>query len=106
MAATLLACMSKFDNRLHRRSNICGVTRKRIFKSPNAAMQFVAGLGTECDAPMMRAYQCLRCGGYHLTSREYDPARRSEDYERHRRNVIPHESAKLSPEIRKSRDFT
>lgn len=54
-----------------------------MFKSPNEAMQFVASLGDDCNAPMMRPYHCFRCGGYHLTSREYDPVRRYEDYKRH-----------------------
>jgi hypothetical protein len=95
MAATLLACMSKFDRRLQRRSNICGVTRKGIFKSADAAMMFAADLGSKCNLPVMISYHCLRCGGYHLTSQEYDPVRRSKDYELHERNVVPDESAKF-----------
>ena len=74
--------MSKFDRRLRRATAICGVTRKRMFRSPNAAMQFVASLGAECDAQVMRSYHCFRCGGYHMTSQEYDPVRRYEDFKR------------------------
>lgn len=77
--------MSKFDPRRVSAVNLCGVTRKRIFKSPSAAMQFVAELGSECNAPLMRAYHCLRCGGYHLTSWGYDPGKRYEDYQQHQR---------------------
>lgn len=75
--------MSKFDRRLKARVEKCGITGKRMFKSAFAAMQFVTELGSECNASMMRPYHCLRCGGYHLTSQEYDPSRRYEDYQRH-----------------------
>ena len=75
--------MSKFDRRLRRTVAICGITRKRMFRSPNAAMQFVASLGTECNASVMRPYHCVMCNSYHLTSREYDPTKRKADYEGH-----------------------
>jgi hypothetical protein len=75
--------MSKFDRRFKRSVDRCGVTGKRMFKSPNAAMQFVSSLGTECNAPTMRAYHCFQCGGYHLTSHAYDPVKRYADYKRH-----------------------
>ena len=75
--------MSKFDRRLKRTVAICGITRKRMFRSPNAAMQFVANLGDDCNALTMREFQCLYCGGYHLTSRNYDPSRRFADFRRH-----------------------
>lgn len=75
--------MNNFDRRLRQRKEICGVTRKRMFKSPNAAMRFVFGLGKECNAPNMRAYYCYRCGGYHLTSQEYNSSRRYADFKRH-----------------------
>lgn len=64
--------MSKFDRRLKRPVNRCGITGKRLFKSPKAAMQFVANLGADCNAPMMREYHCPLCGGSHLTSRDYE----------------------------------
>ena len=79
--------MSKFDRRLKRPVNRCGITGKRMFKSPKAAMQFVANLGTDCRAPMMREFQCLYCGGYHLTSQEYDRDRRRADYRRQQQHV-------------------
>jgi hypothetical protein len=75
--------MSKFDRRLKRPVNRCGITGKRLFKSPQAAMQFVANLGADCNAPMMREYHCPLCGGFHLTSRDYEPSRRSADFQRH-----------------------
>jgi hypothetical protein len=50
--------MNKFDRRQQQRVDKCGATRKRRFKSMNAAMQFVADLGDECNAPHMRAYHC------------------------------------------------
>ena len=75
--------MSKFDPRFVRPVPKCGATGKRMFKSPNGAMQFIATLGAECNAPAMRPYHCFRCGGYHLTSQEYAPARRYGDYKRH-----------------------
>ena len=79
--------MSKFDRRLRRRVDKCGVTGKRMFKSAGAAMQFVADLGTECNAPFMRSYHCIRCGAFHLTSQEYDPARRYVDFQRHQQSA-------------------
>ena len=79
--------MSKFDRRLKRTTNLCGVTRKRMFRSPNAAMHFVAELGSECGAPLMRPYHCLFCNSFHLTSQEYDPAKRMAAYERHRQEA-------------------
>jgi len=75
--------MSRFDPRFKRPVDRCGVTGKRMFKSPNAAMDFVSGLGAECDAPTMRAYHCGHCNSYHLTSREYDLAKRRADYQWH-----------------------
>ena len=75
--------MSKFDPRRMRPVNKSGVTGKRMFKSENAALQFFASLGTECNALLMRAYHCVQCNSYHLTSREYDPAKRRADYCRH-----------------------
>ncbi len=79
--------MSKFDPRFKRPVDRCGVTGKRMFSSPNAAMQFVANLGEECNAPTMRAYHCVQCNSYHLTSREYDPAKRRADYYRHLQQI-------------------
>jgi hypothetical protein len=76
--------MSKFDPRIKTSVQICGVTRKRIFKSPHAAMQFV----TECKTPFMREFHCIFCSGFHLTSKEFDPARRYRDYLRHKQDIL------------------
>jgi hypothetical protein len=60
----------KYDPRtskeLHPR---CGVTRKRIFKSCEAALMVAGELSTD-DGRIKpnRAYKCQYCGGWHLTS--------------------------------------
>ena len=86
----------KFDRRSKRRAAICGVTRKRMFKSPKSAIQFVAELGADCKAPVMRAYPCLFCGEYHLTSQEYDRSRRYTDFQRDQQQHVATRTAKSS----------
>ena len=46
----------------------CGPSGKRMFKSYDAAIQFITGLGPEMRAEFMRAYRCQFCGRFHITS--------------------------------------
>jgi hypothetical protein len=62
--------MSKRDWRERKSVPRCGATRKRMFKSWEAAMQFYRALGEDCRAEQMRAYQCQFCSSFHLTSQE------------------------------------
>lgn len=55
----------KFDVRKHQFVQKCGATSKRMFKSHEQGLQFIAGLE---DAPDMRCYKCKFCGQWHLTS--------------------------------------
>jgi hypothetical protein len=57
--------MSEFDKRKIRPVEKCGATRKRIFKSHEAGLEFAA---TFDDAERMRCYKCQYCGCWHLTS--------------------------------------
>ena len=71
MIGTLKLCMAmKYDPRQPKKSRpTCGVSRKRIFKSNEAALQFAGELPADDGRPKpIRAYRCLYCGGWHLTS--------------------------------------
>jgi len=61
--------VSKRDWR-NRKSSVprCGATTKRMFKSWEAATQFIANLGGSMRAEAMRAYRCQFCGQFHITS--------------------------------------
>jgi hypothetical protein len=49
-------------------AQICGATGKRMFGSPEAAMEFAE---RTAPAQYWRAYTCPSCGGIHLTSKPW-----------------------------------
>lgn len=46
---------------------LCGPSRKRIFKTHEAALMFAGGLPGD---DIRRAYRCRFCAGWHLTSKD------------------------------------
>jgi hypothetical protein len=63
-------CCVKYDPRISKELHPrCGVTRKRIFKSCEAALMVAGELPTD-DGRIKpnRAGRCQYCGGWHLTS--------------------------------------
>ena len=61
--------MSKFNRGESKKTrvSICGATSKRMFKSHEAAVNFVVERAESMPA-VMRAYRCDFCSGWHLTS--------------------------------------
>jgi hypothetical protein len=55
----------KYDPRKKKPVDICGPTRKRIFKSHENALEFI---GSVDGNQLKRAYSCKYCGGWHVTS--------------------------------------
>ncbi|MDE2097579.1 MAG: hypothetical protein KGL39_10060 [Patescibacteria group bacterium] len=58
----------------------CGKTGKAMFRTHNAAMLRASEImeNDDCNATQFRAYRCLFCGSYHLTSQEFVTNRNSE----------------------------
>lgn len=52
----------------------CGATHKRVFSSSQTAWVRAGEILTEGarGADEFRAYKCIYCGGYHLTSKHYE----------------------------------
>lgn len=50
------------------RSELCEKTGKRSFVSKSEADTFAAAQASNYNAPTQRSYECLDCGGFHLSS--------------------------------------
>lgn len=55
----------------NKRVERCGMTRKRMFKSVDDALQRAADImdSGEARTNVFRAYECGYCGQFHLTSK-------------------------------------
>jgi hypothetical protein len=61
----------KYDPRISKKFRpTCGVSRKRMFKTHEAALMLAGELPDDDGRPKpIRAYKCSYCGGWHLTSK-------------------------------------
>lgn len=62
--------MSFQEHKPSKKQGLCGATKKRMFKSIDAAMSAAADIMESGQARCrgMRGYKCGYCGHYHLTS--------------------------------------